>query len=143
MIQTISELIAQAESNNRLSALRFEPSYHPTEYAYPKITKYHPGLSKSTYDTILASSWGKYQIMGDNLYMLGLRSTILDFWQDETLQDQYFNGFIKSREIDFTLEEILNDKEKRDKFSHRYNGSTVYGERLVGIYRMSTLTVQP
>lgn len=137
MISSISQLIALVESNGDINALRFEPAYHPDKRAYPLIRQFHPGLSLVTYDTILATSWGHYQIMGDNLYMLGLRSPILDYWKDADLQAVFFNRFCVQRNISYTLDEVLNNAEKRADFAHHYNGGgniPGYSARLLSVY---------
>jgi hypothetical protein len=72
--------------------------------------------------------------MGENLYSLGLTSPILDYWKDPETQLKFFNLFVQSRSINFTLEQVIGDKAARDKFSTRYNGSIQYGERLLFIY---------
>jgi hypothetical protein len=123
MITSLSELISQVESAGKISALRYEPAYHPDTRAYSLAKKYWPGLSLLTYDTVLGSSWGQFQIMGDNLYLLGLDRPILDFWQSHDLQVRFFNLFIQQRNINYTLDDVLHDEGKRRDFAHHYNGN--------------------
>lgn len=134
-ITSLSELVAQVESNSKLSALRFEPAYHPDTRAVLLARQFWPGLSVMTYETVLASSWGMFQIMGDNIYMLGFDRPLLDYWQSSELQIKYFHLFCASRHIDYSLDDILNDANKRADFAHHYNGNPIgYGNRLLQVY---------
>lgn len=138
MITNISQLIAQVESNGNINALRFEPAYHPDPRAFLPARTALPGMSFQTYETILATSWGLYQIMGDNLYLLGLKVPILEYWKDPDLQAVYFNRFCVGRNISYSLDEVLNDDKKRQDFAHHYNGNTIgYSTRMLKVYHDS------
>lgn len=135
MITSISQLIALVESNGDINALRFEPAYHPDPKGIFQARVTQPGLSFQTYETICSCSWGKYQIMGDNLFMLGLKQPIAEYWRDASLQDVFFNRFCCGRNIAYTLDEILNDDKKRLDFAHHYNGNTQgYSARIIKTY---------
>lgn len=135
MITTLSQLIAQVESNSRLDAVRFEPAYHPDKRAFALAQKAWPGLSYNTYEVMLACSWGEFQIMGDNLYLLGLDCSLPKFCADADMQCLYFKRFCASRNIDYTLAEIFGDRTKLQNFAHRYNGDPIaYSTRMLNVY---------
>ena len=138
MITTLSQLIALVESNNHSNAVRYEELYSPDYRAHALVRVYQSGLSDSTYRILLASSWGKYQIMGDQLYLLGLKTDIRTFWSDEAAQDDFFNRFIFARNIAYTLDQVINDEECRTNFAHHYNGNAiVYGARMLQVYEVN------
>jgi hypothetical protein len=133
MITTLSELIAQTESANKPFALRFEPHYQPSQANVLKCA----AMNQCTYPTaemICRCSWGLFQIMGDNLYSLGLDMSISQYWTDTDIQATYFHRFLAAKKIDFELDEILADKSVRERFASKYNGSLLYAERLMNIY---------
>lgn len=134
MIETISQLVAQTESNNKLYALRFEPAYHPLQANVLKCVAANKPMSYVTAEGICASSFGKYQIMLDNVYQLGYAGTALDFWANSDIQETYFKKFIIWKGIDYSLAEIISDKTKREHFAKRYNGSIAYADRLMMIF---------
>lgn len=134
MITTLSQLVARVESSGRPGALRLEPLYKPSQAALAICARYNPGLSLATREMICRTSWGLYQVMGDNLYLQGLETSILDFWKDEGAQLGAFKRYVVRRGIDYTLDEILTDKKKREHFALRYNGSIKYAARLIEIY---------
>lgn len=133
MITTLSQLIAQTESAGKISALRFEPKFKPSQTNVLKCAGFNK-VSVQTAEVICASSWGLYQLMGENLYSFGYQGTILDFWKNPDLQLDYFNLHNKLRYIDFTLDEVITDPVKRTKFATRYNGSAMYADRMLSIY---------
>lgn len=135
MISSISQLVAQVESGGNQWAVRFEPSYHPDAKAFLNARVAMPGLSFVTYETLLACSWGQFQIMGDNLYMLGLKVSLQEYCSDPAMQEMFFLRFCAQRNIAYTLDEILNDDAKRQDFAHHYNGNTIgYSTRMLSVY---------
>lgn len=139
MITTLSQLIAQTESATDITALRLEPAYSPSAANIEKCLNGHKRqISRSTAEMICRTSWGLYQIMGDNIYALGFTGRILDYWVSPEIQLDFFNRYCLGRNIDYTLSEILNEKTKRDIFAKKYNGSVIYGDRLVNIYNSTT-----
>ena len=138
MIMTLSRLVAQVESANCKFVMRYEPSWNYVTRAI--IDRFHDAhrpvrMSPGTALVLLSTSWGKYQIMGSVLYEMGYAGHLTEFADSEYLQDQYYDVYVKRRNIDYTLAEILNDKEKREHFAHRYNGDKkVYSQRLLNVY---------
>lgn len=138
MTLTLSRLVAQVESENNPTLVRYEPNWRYTTHEC--VAKFHrahrPGkMTGQTALMLLSCSWGKYQIMGSNLYDMGYSEPLVKFAASEYLQELWFHNFIQLRKINFTLSEIIGDKEKREQFAHRYNGDkTVYSARLLNVY---------
>lgn len=135
---TLSRLVAQVESDNHHTAVRYEPRWkYTTQECLLKFHRAHRPL-RMTDDTarvLLSCSWGKYQIMGSNLYDMGYSSPLVEFAASEYLQDSWFHQFVQLRGINYTLDEIINDKTKREHFAYRYSGDkTVYAARLLNVY---------
>lgn len=137
MISTLSQLIATAESNNRQYAMRFEPGFNST----PDTLALHNCMTANvcTYATakiICSSSWGLFQIMGDELYRRGLIDCAIgEYMADPTKQYDVFGKFIAEKGIAYNLGDIVNDAVKREHFAALYNGNgPVYGAYLMRIY---------
>jgi len=138
MIKTTSQLIAQLESGNNIYAMRYEKNWrYITNEIRESFLWAHRGLyfSRDTVDMILSTSWGKHQIMGSVLYEIGFPGKILDFAQNEELQEWYFHEFLETRGIYYSLDELRNDERKRNKFAYRYNGDQtgVYAKRMLNL----------
>lgn len=133
MISIISELVAKVESNGIPYAMRFEPKFTVSPQAVNNcIRAYKPlQISRATAEMICLTSWGKFQIMGENLYTIcGLQGDVNAFMSNEELQEACFQTFIEKRGINFTLEDIRQDAGKMNLFARRYNGSSEYAVTL-------------
>ena len=84
--------------------------------------------SDDTARMIACTSWGAYQMMGENIYAPTMVTYAVDppdlfvFLDDLGMQDRAFGVFLKLRAIDFTLEELLMDPAKMTLFCRTYNG---------------------
>lgn len=135
MISTISELIALVETGNNLHALRFEPDYQPKPEHIGLVQKrWGCYVSYSTARVVLASSWGKYQIMGFNIYDMGFQHNIAEFWNDSDIQDYYFSLFLRGNDINYTLEAVTSNELVRNRFALKYNGSLEYANKMMEVY---------
>jgi hypothetical protein len=123
------DIIATIESNNNLSAMRFEPAVFSKTFtannSQLEIIKKISLLNKcsiSTAEMIYSTSWGACQIMGFNIYGLGYDQSIYHFLS--TLEDQknIFEKFVTINQINFTPEYLVRDKKRRDEFAEHYNG---------------------
>lgn len=125
MISSTSQLIGLVESNNEPGAVRYEPEWR---YVTPELIKackqahFPCYMSDVTAKALMSFSYGKYQIMGSVLYELGYKGTLLQFQNDTTLQDAWFEKFLRARNIYFTLAELVASAAKRLLFATRYNG---------------------
>lgn len=133
MISTISELVAKVESNGIPYAMRFEPKFTVSPQAVNNcIRAYKPlQISRATAEMICRTSWGKFQIMGENLYTVcAFASDVNHFMNSDADQEFCFQRFIEKRGINFTLEDIRQDAGKMSMFARRYNGSSEYAVTL-------------
>lgn len=133
-IITLADLIAFNESNNNCNAVRFEPAHIP-HTTYINKMKELVGCSTATASVLCATSWGKYQIMGDTLIDLGLRMSPIVFCASPVYQDTCFHDFIDRNHIGgYMLTDITQDAVKRATFARIYNGPgniQGYSQRLV------------
>lgn len=135
MITTLSQLVAKVESANCAHALRHEPGF--TKYVTPQgiancIAGHRPAyMNRTTAEMICKTSFGTYQIMGENIYTVcGFKRSIAEFFDSDAIQLACFQAFIKGRGINYTLEQIKESRELRERFARRYNGSVAYAETL-------------
>ncbi len=119
---TLPQVIAHVESRGRLDAVRFEPGWQ-TMVSSARIAARVNMCSFPTAIQLCKFSWGKYQIMGSNLYDLGLSLSIGHFLNDSVTQDEMFNEFVTDRDINFTLQQVLTEPDKMHTFALHYNGN--------------------
>lgn len=129
----LSDVIAEVESGGDPLAERFEGEIWYAWYdgrradidrIWPVIQKIH-NCSKLTAAAIACTSYGKFQIMGFNLYgFIGVTAHHVRYQNDEGpgWQSATFQTFLISRGINYTLDEIRSDAAKRALFIDRYNG---------------------
>lgn len=133
MITTLSQLVAQIESGNCAWAIRIEPGFKPSQRAIDNcIAAHKPAyMNRATAEMICRSSWGTYQIMGENLYTIcKVNTPIAHFMAADALQLKAYNAHNVYKGIDFTLEEVKRDEGKRISFARRYNGSAAYAAKM-------------
>jgi hypothetical protein len=133
----LSQVVAQVESGGSIFAMRYEPNFapHPASVAACQ-TAAGEYISTETARMICKTSWGRYQIMGDNLYgpVINLRVNIISYATNEIIQLHSFATFIGSigfQDVDFST---LSD-EDLEKFAVLYNGSAVYADSLKSAYQ--------
>ena len=135
LIQT-ANIIAKIESGNWRHAVRFEPGFYNrylTQTAINNIINAaKPAyMNATTAKHLLAMSWGKYQIMGENLYTIcALKNELFEYVADDALQLETFIRFVRAKGIAFSPDD-LKDKAKRDRFATRYNGSVAYAVKIL------------
>lgn len=122
-MKTTAEIIAEIESGNNPLAYRYEGGWRLSrpELLDDYAKKFR--LSIPSAKVLFMSSWGKYQIMGENLIAFGYDKTFFEFLFDEPAQDFYFRKFLVKKGIDFTSEEMRYNKLLINNFSLKYNGS--------------------
>lgn len=101
------------------------------------------GCTLETAQVLYATSFGLYQVMGYNLYSLGLHRPISEFLAGphaRILQDAMFAKFLSGKGILYTWRELASDQDKLNLFATKYNGSLSYGNRMRAVAR--TLTVE-
>ena len=135
---TLGTIIAWVESAGNPEAIRFEPTVfariHPTEFKDAIIANIR-AIHKCTYETacvIYASSFGMYQIMGENLYDpkgLNLTVSIFDYAAAPGIQTAKFYQYCASHGINFTPQQLL-DANNRKTFALKYNGGLDYADNI-------------
>jgi len=132
----LSDVVAQVESGGSILAMRYEPAYSPPEASVEAcIAAASTYIDYITALTICKTSWGKFQIMGGNLYSapLSLSENILRYATDEALQLATFNKFIET--IGFENVEFSTlTANQLNRFALAYNGSIVYAQSLQKAY---------
>ena len=133
---SLAQLIAQVESSGDQYAYRFEPAYEPRGQDINEMLQ----MCHCSYESakiLVASSFGLYQIMGFNLLALGLKLSPLKYCAVPELQTQFFNEFIFKHGIAYTLDEVVNDVQKRLDFAGKYNGNAdVYAAEMMRVYNL-------
>jgi hypothetical protein len=138
MIKTIllSDCVAQVESSNCLGALRFEPGYQPSPLGVGQAAKHATGswIDNLTAETIAKCSYGRFQIMGDNLYnAMQYTGTIWDFVASPIQQLFMFNKFAaRGKFTDAPFSGLT--RADINAFALYYNGSIVYADSLAKAY---------
>jgi len=97
--RTLCKVIALTESNDNPYALRFEHAYYQKlkkrHYSEDLVRQYNQ-CSKDTAYMIMGTSWGKFQILGVNLYNpLGFRNSIVSYLNDTVTQVRSFKDFVE------------------------------------------------
>ena len=162
----VIKAVAQVESNGRGEFANGQPKVLFEAHVFSRLTKglydkTHPSLSSAKWNkdlyvggeaehfrlqeaagidrtaALMATSWGKFQIMGENYRECGYRS-LQDFinamYRGESGQLEAFVGFIKHTGLDKVLQ-------RRDftEFARRYNGPgfkrNKYDEKIAAAYR--------
>lgn len=136
---SLSLLVKLAESENCPLAIRYEPGFE--KYVTPASIKKCVAasapitMSQGTAKMICMTSWGAHQIMGENLFVDGLKMHINAYVQDLDAQEMFFQRYCSRKGILYPIETLLNTKSLRENFARRYNGSVLYANRLMMIAR--------
>jgi hypothetical protein len=96
----LMDVAATLESGNNAGAIRFEPamfgnapSWAKNQLAY--IHAANPWASPETGLMIACTSWGKFQLLGANIYAFGFfKFPIADFLANEAEQELVYGDFI-------------------------------------------------
>jgi len=131
----LERIIGSIESANDYGAIRFEPKVYARieggsfEWEVARAKRANK-CSRATARMICATSWGRFQIMGFNLYgFIGLTDPIADYLHNVKVQSTAFETFVKHNHIEFSPDE-LRDKITREKFAKIYNGSLAYAVKI-------------
>lgn len=126
----LAAVIAAVETNDNPFAIRFEQALMaqwaamtPVRSAILAAIASLHDCSHDTARMIACTSWGRYQILGENLYDRGLVNvTVFAYVADPKLERLAFDAFLIRKEIGFALQDIIDDETKRAKFIAAYNG---------------------
>ena len=131
----LSEVVAQVESSGNPLAMRYEPAWNPQNEMNAQHYATGGWIDEPTAAMICKTSWGKYQIMGDNLYgALGYGGTIVEFLNNPLCQLRYFQAFLRMIGFSDTEFSLMTEAEKV-AFGAAYNGNgPVYAQALDKAY---------
>lgn len=129
----LADVIAWIESRDNQYAFRFEPAVYGRRNHDNSLHQimYLNGCSEDSARIIYSSSFGKYQIMGFNLYWppICYMKTFGEFLASEVDQTQAFYTFVNARKIDYTVNQ-LTDEVFATNFALNYNGSVKYADAI-------------
>lgn len=123
----LSQCISLVESNDNPDAIRFEPELYLNcpDWITNTISNIAEKniCSTDTAKMIACSSWGKYQILGANIYAQGFANNIMDFVFDgDQSQETIFNKFITTGGFDWRDNLGTWSQEQFENFARFYNG---------------------
>ena len=123
--QSLAQIIAILESSGNPLAMRYEPEYVPSGASivvYSQIAQ----VSTDTARVCLATSWGLYQIMGQNLIGLGVDVSFPAYCMSIYLQHKSFADFLAhnglAKYAAMPLADFLSDDSAVLDFATIYNG---------------------
>lgn len=128
---TLAKAIASVESDGRWDAIRFEPHVYERALRAPigrkaisRLMHGHGLLSRDTYRVLWSSSWGRFQIMGFNLWgdICSYDGHFADFLKNHDAQEAALLNFLRANKINYSLAELIADREKLNDFARKYNG---------------------
>ncbi len=135
-IQTLDQLIAKAESGNNQFATRIELLHWPRNDLIDRMTRVAK-CSKNTSRALCRTSFGLFQIMGDQLMNLGLDISPIEYCASVAKQLEYFKKYCVANHCEYTLGDIINVESDRLDFAKKYNGPgnvDAYAARLIAVY---------
>lgn len=125
---TLADVVARVESNNNPSAIRFERSTferlegsadHRVQELVFTIAKAN-SCSHATAAMIAATSWGRFQIMGETLYGICRFTASIASFLCGVSQAACFDAFLVH--YDIFAADVLFDRAERRRFATIYNG---------------------
>lgn len=142
----LADVIARVESGNFAGAIRYEEASHANIVArfgsYASIAQNAMTANKcnqSTACVLLATSWGKFQIMGFNLYasdVCNIREPLSAYLANEPFQEMSFNKYCVARHCDtYDVAALRTSLQTRSDFARLYNGTgniPAYASKIFG-----------
>lgn len=137
-MKTLEDIISDIESAGNRFAMRFEPHVYErtqtsTRYeAAVNLAKARNKCSRSTACVIVSMSWGKFQIMGFNLYDpdgLNYPNSVGEYMSSDMDQAATFRTFCQARNIYFSPGDLL-DEALALRFARVYNGADEYAKKI-------------
>jgi hypothetical protein len=144
MTVSLADVVAQVESAGNQFAYRFEPAQYQrllqtddqtqnaTGASIRLVEKIH-GCSPDSARVLLASSWGRHQLMGFNIWSGRYTGMAWHFLDAQSDQDVLFDEFVEAIGIDEVqmadASWLMTDQAAALEFATRYNGPgqpTVY-----------------
>jgi hypothetical protein len=132
--RTLLQCIGIIESHGRYHATRFESHLHTSPpvwlmRGFDNLVKFNPDLVHGAHRIALATSYGKYQILGGNIYMSKQWNGIqyekpLDTWINSEADQEEFGALQIRLMTRFSDQMLLRDMSNDDValVARRYNG---------------------
>lgn len=141
----LCDVLARVESGGSLGALRFEPATYARLSADHTLYKAARAAciqanqcSDGTATMILSTSWGKYQLMGFNLYPASV-SKISDILASEPIQTALLDNLLSHHyNAKADASAVITDDTKRAELARFYNGPgnvSDYSAKLLAAYK--------
>jgi hypothetical protein len=135
---SLAKIIAHIESAGDQYALRFEPAvyaeYMKDSSSIDTLLEHISAenvCTRATSQVIASTSFGLYQIMGENLYAQGWHSGKVGAYIANYLaQTVSFSRFLDYRKLPTSWEALRNSPGDLAHFAERYNGSAAYAEKM-------------
>jgi len=142
----IAASLALVESSGNQWALRFEPAMHArgawadhVDIIARIVSANH--CSIATAQVIFCTSFGRYQIMGGNLYSrCMLHASVGEYMASPDFQDQTLSAFLGALGFNGTAADLVSDPQRLRAFALFYNGPgnvADYSARLLTAIRMT------
>lgn len=142
----LNSIVAWVESKGNPYSIRFEPEVYKNLMTgaltqahhdlVARIIAAHSGCSFGTACMIYCTSFGKYQMMGFNIYgaPFNYKASVYNYMTDQGAQDSSFGLYIEDRGINFAVGELAASSDLRNEFATKYNGggaNPAYVEMLI------------
>jgi N-acetylmuramidase-like protein len=117
-------VLSRVESSDNQYAMRFEPAVfgRAPNFQLRSLVQKCNHCSQATAQMIYSTSWGQYQIMGFNIYTY-FRGSIWEWMNEPDQQKITLCRFLdENGVIDYTLDTLMSNVERRMKFIRIYNG---------------------
>jgi hypothetical protein len=146
MTLRVADIISTIESNGNLGAMRFEPGVYAKigDKAYAYALSHASSLNKcnlNTAEMICCTSWGKFQMMGFNLYgtQFGYPNSIAEYLASEEQQEAMFAKYVCAKGIEYSINDLATVPQYREAFALRYNGALSYADKILAQLRQRGL----
>jgi N-acetylmuramidase len=130
----LAQIIASIESTNNHAAIRFEPRLYAAESILDKtLVARIQGANDCDSNTarmIACTSWGAFQVLGENIYSLRWSDSIGLFLMSPSAQTDMFESFLTFRKLPNDWNALKSNGPLLENFARVYNGSPAYSIRM-------------
>lgn len=133
MADPLLDVIARVESAGDFGAMRFEErvydgwrqSNNAGRIAILGLIKTENRCNTETAAMIAATSWGKFQMMGFNIYDpdgFAFDGPLLEYLTSEHFQEDCCSQFLRKKQVFWSLADVLANPVKQLALANAYNG---------------------